>query len=983
MAGGVLSRLEILLHANTANFRRNMRRASEDARSAMGDMQKKAAVFAKGATAAFGVASLAAGGLAAAIVPVQRQFDIMNGQLVTATGSTENAAHAMAALNKFAAQTPYDLEQSVIGFTKLVNLGLTPSEKAMTSYGNTASAMGKSMEQMIEAVADASTLQFERLKEFGIKANQEGDKVTFTFRGVATEVGRNAAEIEKYLMDIGEVEFAGAMENQMDTLNGRISQLDIAMDGLKLSISQSGIGDLMKEGVEGATASIEKMTAVIQGPDFNGAINILGTAFVGFEKNSKSSIAAVENKMGNALGDINNANRSTLSNMADDWAEWATATIAAVSTAVVVSMGKLDQLALSIRFAGKLAQNAFNPLGVFKVGQIYSDYEKQMQASAANAARLQTIVDNRFDAQTAARTKANREAAAAIDALKNKTAETGDQLERYMVKEGQGQAQSVKGTKKKAAAEKALARQREKEAKDRLRQLEEINRKLREDARFIEDIRGDYDPFVKLETEFKRRWSDIQSAMSGASEETLKNVFAVEQRLLAQADVEEQVRQRRRLGEFTDFLTDKRTRLKEYYQQEFELAQSAFDLTAEQREIAEKSLNAQRVSDIARFEIDIERRLDSIRAPFIDEITQAITDAGLELLDIELSPDYTIDDLKRFKDAINERRDYEIAQIEFTRTKELDAATDHQKTELQLIEQRYKYERQEIELNRALSDEVRAARMAAVNAQEAKAAFDLRNSANNAYQAQKADLSGYGADYNIKQQFSDRLKVIQDALDAEVIAEQEAARAKEQARREFNTASYQLALTNGHDVAAAMSGAFRTMFGEQNAAYRVMFAAQQSFVMASAGLNMYEAWGDAMAEGATMATKFASAAVIATEFGRIISAASSMTLNLPVGQAHDGIANVPREGTWILDKNERVVKADDNRKLSDFLDGKSNVGAGDINVNVTVSMDGNSNVESNSAYGKQVGQGIAAVVVSEVRKMMRPNGELDRQYAKR
>src|SRR5690606_32955527 len=132
--------------------------------------------------------------------PVQRKFDQMQGQLVTATGSYENAAHAMAALNQFAAQTPYDLEQSVIGFTKLVNLGLTPSERALTSYGNTASAMGKSMEQMIEAVADAATGEFERLKEFGIKSSKEGDRVTFTFRGIKTEVGQNAAEIEKYLM---------------------------------------------------------------------------------------------------------------------------------------------------------------------------------------------------------------------------------------------------------------------------------------------------------------------------------------------------------------------------------------------------------------------------------------------------------------------------------------------------------------------------------------------------------------------------------------------------------------------------------------------------------------------------------------------------------------------------------------------------------------------------------------------------------------
>lgn len=987
MAGGVLSRLEILLHANTANFRRNMRRAADDARSSMGDIQKKAAVVAKGATAAFAVTSVAVGSLAAAIVPVQRKFDQMQGQLVTATGSYENAAHAMAALNQFAAQTPYDLEQSVIGFTKLVNLGLTPSERALTSYGNTASAMGKSMEQMIEAVADAATGEFERLKEFGIKSSKEGDRVTFTFRGIKTEVGQNAAEIEKYLMGLGEVEFAGAMANQMDTLNGRISQAEIAMDGLKLAIAQSGIGDIMKEAVEGTTAALERMTAFIKGPEFNAAIDLLSLAFTGFEKDATAAIDGTGNHLGKSLNDMGNANNRSLLSMANDWTQWSIIVQATVQSTAVTAIAWLDKLAINAQAAVDLGKN---PLNVFNIADALSKRQASLVASTANATRLQDQIDTRFDNLMARRAKINSDAAAAIAALGKGTKETGDQLARYGQQADAQQEKSVEKTKKQAAAEKALAKQREKEAQERLRQLEEINKKMREDARFIEDIRGDYDPFVKLETEFKRRWSEIQSAMSGASEETLKRVFAVEQRLLAQADVELQVSQRRRLGEFTDYLIDKRTRLKEYYQQESELAQSAFDLTAEQREIADKSLNAQMVSDIARFEMDIESRLNAIRAPFVDDITREMTDASLELLNIQLSTDYTPDDFERFKAAINERRDYEVAQIEFARTKELDAASDHQKTELQLIEQRYKYERQEIELTRNLSDEVRAARLAAIDAQEAKAAFDLRNSANNAYQAQKADLGGYAAEYGIKQQFADRLKIIQDALNAEVIAEQEASRAKEQARQQYNMSAYQLALTSGQDIAGAMAGSLKTMLGEQNIAYKIMFGAQQSFVMASAGLNMYEAWGDAMAEGATMATKIAGAATIATEFGRIISAASAMTLELPGYKTGGYTGNAPQNQiVGFVHGQEQVMNAPTTRKYRPELEAMSNgtyerqSSAPNINVNVTITSDGSSSIEASSQQGKQIGQVIATATANEVRKMMRPNGELDRQYQKR
>ena len=58
--------------------------------------------------------------------------------------------------------------------------------------------MAKTLNQMIEAVADAATGEFERLKEFGIKAKSEGDKVSFIFRGVTTTVKKESNAIQNY-----------------------------------------------------------------------------------------------------------------------------------------------------------------------------------------------------------------------------------------------------------------------------------------------------------------------------------------------------------------------------------------------------------------------------------------------------------------------------------------------------------------------------------------------------------------------------------------------------------------------------------------------------------------------------------------------------------------------------------------------------------------------------------------------------------------
>ncbi len=192
-----------------------------------------------GAIGAIGIASLAKD-----IFAVNREFQTLRSSLQTVTGSAENAQKAFAGIQSFASQTPYTVNQITESFIKLKALGLDPSAKALTSYGNTASSMGKSLNQMIEAVADATTGEFERLKEFGIKSKQQGDEVTFTFRGISTTVNKSADEITGYLQNIGNTDFAGAMSLQMTTISGSLSNLSDAWSQFadRLIITQAEIG---------------------------------------------------------------------------------------------------------------------------------------------------------------------------------------------------------------------------------------------------------------------------------------------------------------------------------------------------------------------------------------------------------------------------------------------------------------------------------------------------------------------------------------------------------------------------------------------------------------------------------------------------------------------------------------------------------------------------------------------------------------------
>lgn len=174
------------------------------------------------------------------------QFERLSASLKTVTGSADAAQAAFDDLKEFAATTPFQLQEVVAAFVKLKALGLDPSMEALRSYGNTAAAMGKDMNQFIEAVADAATGEFERLKEFGIKASSQGENVSFTFQGVTTTIRKNANEISDYLRTIGDNQFSSGMADQMETLGGSFSNLQDSIAQLASALGDAGLSDILK-----------------------------------------------------------------------------------------------------------------------------------------------------------------------------------------------------------------------------------------------------------------------------------------------------------------------------------------------------------------------------------------------------------------------------------------------------------------------------------------------------------------------------------------------------------------------------------------------------------------------------------------------------------------------------------------------------------------------------------------------------------------
>lgn len=183
------------------------------------------------------------GAFVKSVIETNRSFQSLEATLKTFLGSTENAKKAFGVLEQFASRTPFSVEEVVRSFNKMIALGLNPTVSALDAFGNVASGTGKTLEQFVEAAADAAVGEFERLKEFGVKARSEGDKVTFTFGGVETSIKKDAESIQGYLENLGRTKFGGATAEQAKTLNGAFSNLGDSFDNFKRQIGEAGVNE--------------------------------------------------------------------------------------------------------------------------------------------------------------------------------------------------------------------------------------------------------------------------------------------------------------------------------------------------------------------------------------------------------------------------------------------------------------------------------------------------------------------------------------------------------------------------------------------------------------------------------------------------------------------------------------------------------------------------------------------------------------------
>jgi len=239
-------------------------RALDRAGFATGRLIRKVADLGVGMAKWGATAAIAAGGFAIFdMFRVAGEFEQIEIALEGMMGSSLAAKKAMAWIKTLAQETPYQLQEVAQAFRDVKGLGLDPTDGTLRTLGDATSGTAKALENGAAALGDAMRMEFERLREFNIVAQQSGDEVTLSYIKNGKRIERTAKKTELAVKALVLESFAelygGGMVRQSKSFLGILNSVGDKWTEFQLRVADAGIFELVKSKLVGLFGKLNAM----------------------------------------------------------------------------------------------------------------------------------------------------------------------------------------------------------------------------------------------------------------------------------------------------------------------------------------------------------------------------------------------------------------------------------------------------------------------------------------------------------------------------------------------------------------------------------------------------------------------------------------------------------------------------------------------------------------------------------------------------
>ncbi|USA54574.1 tape measure protein [Acinetobacter sp. C32I] len=279
-------------------------------------------------------------------------------------------------------------------------------------------------------------------------------------------------------------------------------------------------------------------------------------------------------------------------------------------------------------------------------------------------------------------------------------------------------------------------------------------------------------------------------------------------------------------------------------------------------------------NDIAIAQQAIRTRLDDYKA-FTKTEEQLLRDSFARrqfeaLHDLEL----TKSQRQEAVNLLSQQEQQELALIKLAQEQRLFQIQQSYMHEVDSMRERYRLERLEIEKTKDAAERSRllnASYRAEDNEYETK-----RQGAWNTYQGMKANQTGTGAYFQLEQTKNTADSNVSETLKYNLITDEEAKADLLKNEEEFLRARLDLNLSFGGQIAGSYADMFKSMLGEQSAAYKAMFVVEKAAAIARSTIAIQA--GIAQASNLQFPMNLAAMATVAAETASIISNIQSATM---------------------------------------------------------------------------------------------------------
>lgn len=240
------------------------------------------------------VATIASGAFVKALSDSQLELEKSVASMSGIAGGIENSRALFETLQQSARDTlePFDsLQRSAIALGKV---GIDPSAEAMKGLKQIALSTGQSMESTANAFSQVMLGKYRSLNQLGITAEDTGNTLKITYKGVTQEIEKNNEALSQYIVDLGSAN-SEALDYLQGGMSGALNKLDNAWGDFIRAIAESGFGEMITEVISEIGDAIDWLTNQLKTND----------AFIIFATSAKDTLSEIIDSFKSLFSGIN------------------------------------------------------------------------------------------------------------------------------------------------------------------------------------------------------------------------------------------------------------------------------------------------------------------------------------------------------------------------------------------------------------------------------------------------------------------------------------------------------------------------------------------------------------------------------------------------------------------------------------------------------------------------------------------------------